>query len=182
MIFLIAIQGDPSQGGLQWSIWLHSYFRSIERHWAHCHGCVCLLSCDLRTVAHQAPLFMEFSRQEYWSGLPFPPPGHLPNPGIEPVSPALQVDALPLSHWGNLTIDLSELCRLWFYSTMNHLILERGESQELYQESKVIVGLSLFPSPPFPNFVGHNWLINSPYFNVEKTHFFAWVSYWRRAA
>ena len=38
---------------------------------------------------------MEFSRQEYWSGLPFPPPGDLPNPGIEPGSPALQADALP---------------------------------------------------------------------------------------
>ena len=41
------------------------------------------------TVAHQAPLFMGFSRQEYWSGLPFPSPGDLPNPGIEPISPAL---------------------------------------------------------------------------------------------
>ena len=38
------------------------------------------------TVAHQAPLSMGFSRQEYWSGLPYPPPGDLPNPGIEPVS------------------------------------------------------------------------------------------------
>ena len=38
------------------------------------------------TVAHQAPLSMEFSRQEYWSGVPFPSPGHLPNPRIEPVS------------------------------------------------------------------------------------------------
>ena len=36
------------------------------------------------TVAHQAPLSMEFSRQEYWSGLPWPPPGDLPDPGIEP--------------------------------------------------------------------------------------------------
>ena len=41
------------------------------------------------TVAHQAPLFMGFSRQENWSGLPFPSPGDLPNPGTEPVSPAL---------------------------------------------------------------------------------------------
>ena len=45
------------------------------------------------TVAHQAPPSMEFSRQEYWSGLPFPYPGDLPDPGIEPWSPALQVDA-----------------------------------------------------------------------------------------
>ena len=45
------------------------------------------------TVAYQAPQSMEFSRQEYWSGLPFPAPGDLPNPGIEPESPALQADA-----------------------------------------------------------------------------------------
>ena len=42
-----------------------------------------------RTVAHQAPLSIGFSRQEYWSGLPFPSPGDLPDPGIEPASPAL---------------------------------------------------------------------------------------------
>ena len=47
------------------------------------------------TVACQPPLSMGFSRQEYWSGLPFPPPGDLPDPGIEPESPALQADALP---------------------------------------------------------------------------------------
>ena len=41
------------------------------------------------TVAHQAPLFMGFSRQEYWSGLPFPHPGDISNPGIEPESSAL---------------------------------------------------------------------------------------------
>ena len=49
----------------------------------------------LRTVAHQAPLAMEFSRQEYWSGLTFPSSGDLPNAGVEPGSPALQVDSLP---------------------------------------------------------------------------------------
>ena len=46
------------------------------------------------TVAYQAPLSMGFSRQEYWSGLPFPSSGDLPNPGIEPRSPAFQADAL----------------------------------------------------------------------------------------
>ena len=44
------------------------------------------------TVAHKAPPSVEFSRQEYWSGLPFPSAGHLPNPGIEPGSPTLQAD------------------------------------------------------------------------------------------
>ena len=47
------------------------------------------------TVAHQAPPSMEFSRQEYWSGLPFPSPGDLPDLGIEPRSPTLQADTLP---------------------------------------------------------------------------------------
>ena len=44
------------------------------------------LFTTLWTVAHQAPLSMRFSRQEYWNGLPFPPPGDLPSPGIEPLS------------------------------------------------------------------------------------------------
>ena len=47
------------------------------------------------TVAYQVPPSMRFSRQECWSGLPFPSPGDLPDPGIEPRSPALQADALP---------------------------------------------------------------------------------------
>jgi len=47
------------------------------------------------TVAPQAPPYMGLSRQEYWSGLPFPSLGDIPDPGIEPSSPALQADALP---------------------------------------------------------------------------------------
>ena len=63
--------------------------------------CVCQpLSCvrlfaTPRTVACQAPLSVEFSRQEYWSGLPFPSPGDLPDLGIKPWSSALQADSLP---------------------------------------------------------------------------------------
>ena len=62
--------------------------------------CVCVLSSDRLfatpwAVARQAPLSMGFPRQEHWSGLPFPSPGDLPNPGIEPGSPALQADSLP---------------------------------------------------------------------------------------
>ena len=74
------------------------------------YACVCVLRCfshvhlfvTLWTEACQAPLPMGFSRQEYWSGLSCPPPGDLPNPGIEPecpASPALQADSLLLSHW-----------------------------------------------------------------------------------
>ena len=55
------------------------------------------------TVAHQAPPSMGFSRQEYWSGLPFPSPGDLPDPGIEPRSPALQAVALTFEPPGKPT-------------------------------------------------------------------------------
>ena len=73
---------------------------------------LCMLSlvglfAILWTVALQAPLTMGFCRQEYWSGLPCPPPGDLPDPGIEPVSPAApawQVDSLPLSGQGSSSL------------------------------------------------------------------------------
>ena len=59
-----------------------------EYHICACmHAQLCLTLCDLMTVACQAPLSLGFSRREHWSGLPFPPPGDLPNPGIEPMSP-----------------------------------------------------------------------------------------------
>ena len=54
---------------------------------------LCPTSATSWTVAHQVPLSMGFSRQEYWNGLPFPSLGNLPHPGIKPVSPALQVDS-----------------------------------------------------------------------------------------
>ena len=62
--------------------------------WACVYVCAQLLNCIQLfaapwTAAHQAPLSMEFSRQEYWSGLPFPSPEDLPNPGIEPASPCI---------------------------------------------------------------------------------------------
>ena len=55
----------------------------------------CLMLCDpMNSSLHQAPPSMGFSRREYWSGLPFPSPGNLPNPGIKPGTPALQAGAL----------------------------------------------------------------------------------------
>ena len=56
---------------------------------------------QLMTVAHQAPLSAEFSRQEYWSGLQFPSPEDLPKPGTEPESLALQADSLPFKLQGS---------------------------------------------------------------------------------
>ena len=70
----------PPESGeeVKWKCWLFSRDPLFATPW---------------TIACQAPLSMEFSRQEYWSGLPFPTPGDLPNPGIEPRSPALQADS-----------------------------------------------------------------------------------------
>ena len=67
-------------------------------------------SVTLWTAGHQAPLSMGFPRQEYWSEWPFPSPGDLPDPGIEPASPvslALQMDSLLLSPLGKTIISSS---------------------------------------------------------------------------
>ena len=62
------------------------------------------------TVAHQAPLSTDFPRQEYWGGLPFPPPGDLPDPGIKPASPVSPALAGGfLSHWGSPNIVYSKV-------------------------------------------------------------------------
>ena len=95
----------------------------------HKNGHACVLShfsCILLFVApwaaaHQAPLSMRFSRQEYWSGSPCPPPGDIPDLGIKPMtpaSPALQVDSLPLNHPevpknGHALEQILVLLRLW---------------------------------------------------------------------
>ena len=78
--------GQPSHSRPSWSCWQQSI--------AYSPLCACELSrtplfAAPRTVARQAPLSMGFSRQEYWGGLPFPPPGDLPEPGIQPASPAM---------------------------------------------------------------------------------------------
>ena len=65
------------------------------------------LFATLWTVALQAPMSMGFSRQVYQSRLPFPSPGDLPDPGIEPRSPALQADSIQLSHQGSLWLGLA---------------------------------------------------------------------------
>ena len=61
------------------------------------HAQLCLTFCDPWTITHQAPLSLEFSRQEYWSWLVLPTPVHLPHPKIKPTSPVSPV-SLPLSH------------------------------------------------------------------------------------
>ena len=71
------------------------------------------LSATPWTVAHQASLCMGFSRQEYWSGLPFPSPGDFPDTGIKPVSPALQADSLSSLQSESEAIQLRTDRRLW---------------------------------------------------------------------
>ena len=73
------------KGELQFSSVQFSSFQSLSR---------VQLFATPGTAARQAPLSMGFPRQEYWSGLPFPSPGDLPDPGIEPGSPILQADSL----------------------------------------------------------------------------------------
>ena len=77
------------------------------------------------TAAHQAPPSMGFSRQEYWSGLPFPSPGDLPDPGIEPRSPALQADALTSEPPGSPkhNTSQSQFLRREDYTVPDHSIL-----------------------------------------------------------
>ena len=74
------------------------------------------------TVAHQDSLSMGFPRQEFWSGLPFPSPGNLPNPGDEPISPAVQAHSLQLRHLGSLEVilkvDLYLIILLFSYSVL----------------------------------------------------------------
>ena len=96
-----------------YSLWGH---RKVRHDWTYIHSFnwqkylkvkVKLLSrvrlvATPWTVAYQAPPSVGFSRQEYWSGLPFPSPGDLPNPGIEPGSPTLRADTLPSEPPGKL--------------------------------------------------------------------------------
>ena len=74
-----------------------------------------------RTIVHQTPLFMGFPSQEYWSGLLFPSPGDLSEPGFEPTSSALHVDSLQLSHLG--IHNLSHRCKLLFHIIILFIIL-----------------------------------------------------------
>ena len=120
----------PSHAEVYFEFWNSYYQRvvkgsclfwllSIPRH-------ACVLSCFSRvrffetlwTVARQAPLSMGFSRQEYWSGLPFASPGDLPDPGIKSASLALQADSLPMSRRGSPLMPL--YAREWELISTDH--------------------------------------------------------------
>ena len=75
---------------------------SLMMVWSYYRGVMCSVASVVSNSSQHCglcPLSMGFSRQEYWSGFPCSPPGDPLNPGIKPLSPALQVDSLPLSHW-----------------------------------------------------------------------------------
>ena len=85
----------------------------------------------LQTVARQAPLSMGLPRQEYWSGFPFPPLEDLPDPGIKPMSPTLQVDSLPLSHLGSPML-------LGFYpNNLNIFIHKKQTNKQTNKQEKI---------------------------------------------
>ena len=71
----------------------------------------CLTLCETVDCTCQGPVSMGFSRQEYWSGLPFPSPGELLDPGVEPGSPSLQADSLPSELVGVILILTSQTCK-----------------------------------------------------------------------
>ena len=123
--FLIKNRNATSNKGLLYSTGNYSQYLVINYNWkiilkiiyVYMHNWITLpctwnivsqLYCRVRlfvtprTIAHQAPPSMGFSRQEYWSGLPFPSPWDLPDPGIEPRSPTLQADALTSEPPGKL--------------------------------------------------------------------------------
>ena len=98
-------------------------FLNTNTVWSHHSCCLVAVMSDSFvipwTVAHQAPQSLGFPRQEYWSELPFASPGTLPNPGMEPMFPALQADSLPLSHQGNLVSQLDDYKGAQFYLDPN---------------------------------------------------------------
>ena len=89
-------------------------------------------------VAHQAALSLRFPKQEYWSGLPFPPAGDLPDPGIEPASPVLAGGFFILCHLGNPSYSLS----LIYWSKILKSFHEKGTRQIHFFEINLILKCS----------------------------------------
>ena len=115
--------------------------------WQQCVCECCHLSCvqlfaTLWAVAHQALLFMEFSRQEYWSGLLCPPPGDLPNPWIRLASPALQAYSLELNHWGSPFEDTSNGQREQSRFTGSSSAQVKGDALEGWFSALVVIAES----------------------------------------
>ena len=104
------------------------------------------------TAAYPDPRYMGFSRQEYWSGLPFPSPGDLPTPGLEPGSPTLLADYIPTELWGNPNIYYyiqnreSSKNKVLMYSTGNYsqyLIITNNE-ENLQKNIQLSICVSIY--------------------------------------
>ena len=121
---------------------------------------VCLLSCfscarlcgTLWTIAHRVPLSMGFSKQEYWGGLPWPPPGDLPNPGLESMSPASHVDFFTAEPWGKAPVGVGGGNTLGNHSYLHKLITEKKIWDNCFPFVNVIplyiTSLTAFPNTP----------------------------------
>ena len=99
------------------------------KHFAFSQSVSCSVVSDFLclsswTVAYQVPLSMKFFEQEYWSGLPFPSPGDLPDPGIKPGSPVLQADSLPFEPPGKVAFTKAPALSLGFWSAQGLLYLD----------------------------------------------------------
>ena len=127
---------------LLWDVWQHL--------WPLPTRCLvtksCLTLATPWTVACQAPLSVGFSKQEYWSGLPFPSPGDVPDPGIEPGSPALQANSLPTELWGKplYPLDVSNSNHLLQAVTANYVsrhsqVSPRGKSKSALIENHEVI-------------------------------------------
>ena len=88
----------------------------------------CLILCDPKDCSPTGSSLHRFSRQEYWSGLPCPPPGELPNPGIKPESPELQEDSLPTEPTGKPHFIIS----LWLILSANVIIMTAIIIESIY--------------------------------------------------
>ena len=121
---LFLYSNNPSEPSINQPTVCTSALQTVCRAYCLCH---LQLFATPWTATRQAPLSMGFSRPEYWSGLPCPPPGDLPNPGIEPRSPALQADSLqsePLGKPKNTGVgSLSLLQRIFPTQELNRGLL-----------------------------------------------------------
>ena len=133
------------------------YFRKRTLEFSCMHACLVAQSCPTLvtpwTVACQAPLSMEFSRPEHWSGEPFPSPGDLPKPGIKPRSPTLQADSLPAEPQGKSPVfqatlyytEVKSLSRVQLFATPRTVAYQAPPSVE-FSRQEYWSGLP-FPSP-----------------------------------
>ena len=123
------------------------------------------LFATLQTVACLAPLSMGCSRQEYWSGLPCPSPWDLPNQGIEPKSPALQVDSLPSEPPGKPIYTLPQRFSPLFFSKFTLILfVDKLICLKWFE-------LYFFSTENFPDFTQRNYKINHNTITKSKFHF-----------